>query len=295
MSTPADQDQPTRRVQVSRVRVGGQRKTEDDVVATEEPLEIRIVTGPRGNRRSKSLAITMRTPGHDHELAMGFLCSEGLIERPADVLSWEFAGPPPEVTQTSGQTQAHGNTLMVELAVHVEFRPEELQRNFYLTSSCGICGKASLAAVRAQGFAAIDDRLQVSEQIVLGLANRLRESQSVFESTGGIHAAGLFDAAGTLIVLREDVGRHNAVDKLIGASMLNDRDRFPEPDRILVVSGRASFELVQKAISASLGMLVAVGAPSSLAVELAEEMGVTLIGFASDKRFNIYTHGQRVV
>ena len=195
MSSPADQDQPTRRVQVNRVRVGIGRETEDDVVATEEPLEIRIVTGPRENRRSKSLAITMRTPGHDHELALGFLCSEGLIERPADVLSWEFAGPAPVVSQTSDQSQAaHGNTLMVELAVHVEFRPEDLQRNFYLTSSCGICGKASLAAVRAQGFSPIDDRWLVTEQVVFGLADRLRASQSVFESTGGIHAAGLFDA-----------------------------------------------------------------------------------------------------
>ena len=255
------------------------------------------MTGPLDQRRSKSLAITMRTPGQDHELALGFLCSEGLIRNAGDVLSWEYAGPPPATVADPGapaNSLAHGNTLLIELAEHVRFRPEDLQRNFYLTSSCGICGKASLDAVAAQGFELVAQTMVIQRSVVFQLPDRLRTEQSVFDSTGGIHAAALFGPAGSMVSLREDVGRHNAVDKLVGSRIVAEPDAFPSHGQILVVSGRASFELVQKAISASIEMLVAVGAPSSLAVELADEFGLTLVGFASRKRFNIYTHPARI-
>ena len=268
--------------QVTRVTANGRERL-DDVLAVEEPLEIRVVFGPKDNRRSKSLSITMRTPGSDFELAAGFLLSENIVSRPSDILKFEHVGP-------AAGDKDHGNTLMVELGFDVLFEVERLQRHFYTTSSCGICGKASLEAVRAQDILPVQRQWRCDAKTIFRLPSELRSQQSVFDRTGGLHAAGLFDARGGLIAIREDVGRHNAVDKLIGSQMLGDV--FPLDQRVMVVSGRASFELVQKALMARIPVMVAVGAPSSLAVDLAREFAMTLIGFTSSQRFNVYTGQQ---
>lgn len=265
---------------IQRVTKNG-RDSVDDSLAVEEPLEIRVVFGPEENRRSKSLSITMRTPGKDFELAAGFMLSENIVSRPEDVVSFEHVGP-------SEEGREHGNTLMVELGFGVDFAIERLQRHFYTTSSCGICGKASLDSIRAQGAKPIESgKFSVKDEVIFGLPNSIRKQQSVFEQTGGLHAAALATAGGKIVAISEDVGRHNAVDKLIGSQML--ANSFPLDSKILVVSGRASFELVQKAIMARIPVMVAVGAPSSLAVELAREFGVRLIGFCSESRFNDYS------
>lgn len=279
------QDDLQHQISITRVTVDQTREVAD-VVATEEPLEIRIIFGSA--RRSKSLAVTMRTPGHDQELAAGFLLSEGIIAHGGQLDSFEHVGPAPE-------NGSHGNTLMVGLKPEVEFDAARLQRNFYTTSSCGVCGKASLEAIHAQGMKPIANNFTVPRSVIFSLPGLLRNSQDVFDATGGLHAAGLFAVDGNLLCLREDVGRHNAVDKLIGSRLIALKENFRPTSEILVVSGRASFELVQKAISASIGMMVAVGAPSSLAVELANEFNVTLLGFASEKRFNIYSGKSRCV
>ncbi len=257
----------------------------EDVLAVEEPLEIRVVFGSTNSRRSKSLSITMRTPGNDFELAAGFLLSEGIIRKLNDIVGFEHVGP---VEEDNG----HGNTLMVELAEDLPFEIEKLQRHFYTTSSCGICGRASLEAVRAQGVSPLPTGFVVNQNVIFGLPSGLRTRQSVFDRTGGLHAAGLTDSFGVFTTIREDVGRHNAVDKLIGSQVISNS--YPLSNKILIVSGRASFELVQKAIMASIPMLVAVGAPSSLAVELADEFHLTLVGFTSSERFNVYSHKQAV-
>ena len=302
------QDDPSKRVTIHRYQsttapksnLGQQsyhQQSCEDVVAVEEPLEIRIAFGPADQRRSKSLAITMRTPGNDAELATGFLLSENVIQTASQIEKIAHVGPAPD-------NGTHGNTLMVDLAPSVEFTVEQLQRHFYMTSSCGVCGKASIEAVMAQGFQPVATTIQIAAEMIASLPSRLRPQQTVFETTGGLHAAGLFDDRGTLLALREDVGRHNAVDKLIGQELLNrqqlDRQQLLNRDgsiakgRVLLVSGRASFELVQKALTASFEILIAVGAPSSLAVELAEEFNLTLIGFASKKKFNVYSGFDRI-
>lgn len=267
--------------EVVRFENGGFR-TASDFVATEEPLEIRVVFGPKGKRKDRSLSITMRTPGNDQELAAGFMIGEGIVQKPEDIVQFEETGTPDKAT---GRT----NQLCVHLSEDVEFDFGSLQRNFYTTSSCGICGRASMDAVRAQLTESVaGDSMQVETATIVSLAKTLRQHQQTFDETGGLHAAGLFGADGTLIDCCEDVGRHNALDKLIGGRFLAGQLR--DQDYVVLVSGRASFELVQKAVSAGIPMLVAVGAPSSLAVELAEEFGVTLIGFASANRFNVYSH-----
>lgn len=261
--------------------------TEDDFLATEEPFEIRLVFRDGEKLKDRSLSITMRTPGHDRELAAGFLVGEGIVTRSSAITSFESTGPLIEGTDRTNQ-------LCVHLADDVEFDLASLQRNFYTTSSCGICGKASLDAVRAQLDQPLaEDDFFVSAAVIRSLPNRLRDQQGVFDQTGGLHAAGLFDGDGEILASFEDVGRHNALDKLVGHELL--AVRFPLADRIVVVSGRASFELVQKAISAGAAMLVAVGAPSSLAAELADEFNLTLIGFAAANRFNVYSHANRVI
>ena len=270
--------QEQRQAQVTRVTASGRERV-DDALAVEEPLEIRVVFGPEENRRSKSLSITMRTPGSDFELAAGFLLSENIVSQPSDILSFEHVGP-------AEGDKDHGNTLMVELGFDVPFEIERLQRHFYTTSSCGICGKASLDSVRAQNVLPLERQWRCEEKLIFQLPTELRKQQGVFDKTGGLHAAGLSDSDGNLVAIREDVGRHNAVDKLIGSQMLVDA--FPLDQRIIVVSGRASFELVQKALMARIPVMVAVGAPSSLAVDLASEFAMTLIGFTSGERFNVY-------
>lgn len=293
------QDDPTKRITIQRFQLGTAeskvhaKQTCDDLVAVEEPLEIRIVYGPTAKRQSKSLAITMRTPGNDAELAAGFLLSENVIQSADQILNIDHAGPAPE-------EGTHGNTLIVELAASVDFSVERLQRHFYMTSSCGVCGKASIEAVMAQGFKPVPSTVQLNAETIVSLPPKLRNQQTVFDETGGLHAAGSFDGSGTLIALREDVGRHNAVDKLVGQQLLSQSqveqglDDHAQVARVLVVSGRASFELVQKALTAKFEVLIAVGAPSSIAVQLAEEFKMTLIGFASTKKFNVYSGFDRV-
>ena len=263
----------------------GERVATDDTLAVEEPMEIRVVFGPEARRTGRSLAITMRTPDHDFELAVGFLFCEGIISSFDQIKNIEFAGAVAE-----GRDKP--NIVRVELNPGIEVRTQDLQRNFYTTSSCGVCGKGSLDALDAQSLKPVESDVRVDADLICKLPNLLRAEQTVFHATGGIHAAGAFDQSGQLVCLREDVGRHNALDKLIGRSLMDAK--LPMSNSIVVVSGRASFELLQKSLSASIPILVAVGAPSSLAVDLAERFGLTLIGFASEHRFNVYTHAERV-
>ncbi|MFL6089586.1 MAG: formate dehydrogenase accessory sulfurtransferase FdhD [Aeromicrobium sp.] len=250
-----------------------------DLLAAEEPMEIRV--------NGRALAVTMRTPGHDFELAVGFLVSESVLTAADDVAAIRYC---------AGETSGIGNTynvVDVALASGVAAPEPLLERNFYTTSSCGLCGKASLEAVRTTAaWAVVDDPLSIDTTLLSTLPDRLREAQQVFDSTGGLHAAGLFTADGEPLVVREDVGRHNAVDKVIGHALLEGL--LPARGTVLVVSGRASFELVQKALMAGIPMLAAVSAPSSLAVELAVESGLTLVGFLRGDSMNIYAGADRV-
>jgi FdhD protein len=254
-----------------------------DLLAVEEPLEIRL-----GDR---SISITMRTPGHDFELAAGFLFTEGILHDAAEIraLNWS-----PNVNGNgAGNPRQLGNSVTVELNAGVEVDLDRLERHFYTTSSCGVCGKASIDAIAVQGCAVLPRNSPVLEaSVVHGLPEALRHAQPVFERTGGLHAAALFSPSGELQLLREDVGRHNAVDKLIGAEVL--ANRTPLSNDLLFVSSRASFELVQKALMAGIPILAAVGAPSSLAVETAQRFNMTLLGFVRDNRFNIYSGASRI-
>ena len=271
-------------IRIIRIEEGRGSEASDNIAA-EEPFEIRIVFGPSDQRKSRSLAVTMRTPGHDLELAAGFLVSEGIVSQRDHIIGSRFAGPVPE-----GEEQS--NTIEVELNPDVSFEYQKVQRNFYTTSSCGVCGKASLDAIRADNVRPIESEFEIQANLIYGLPDLLRQQQVVFQNTGGLHAAGLVNLQGELIDSREDVGRHNAVDKLIGSQLI--AGQFPLRNRILILSGRASFELMQKAILARIPLVVAVGAPSSLAVELASEFNLTLIGFASCERFNIYAGKDRI-
>lgn len=257
-----------------------------DQLALEEPLEIQIAYGPAAERQWKTVAITMRTPGHDRELATGFLVGEGLLRSLDQVEAVHNRGP-------RHDEEGWQHSVRVTLRPEVPIELDRLQRNFYTTSSCGVCGKTSLEALEMDHFQPLPPaREQVEQKTICALPARLREAQAIFERTGGLHAAGLFATDGEPILVREDVGRHNAVDKVIGARFLSGD--FPLHDAILVVSGRASFELMQKAVAAGISMLVAVGAPSSLAVEVAEKFGATLIGFTKPTGFNIYAGAERV-
>ncbi len=256
-----------------------------DFVTREEPLEIRIVFGPNGQRKTRALSVTMRTPGHDFELAAGFLLSEGIITNRSQIGQQRYVGTIPE-------GQLSSNEVEIEIDPQVEFEFSKLQRHFYTTSSCGVCGKASLAAIKADQVRPILSELRINSAIVHQLPELLKQLQTGFQRTGGLHAAGLARVSGDLISIREDVGRHNAVDKLIGSQLLTGT--FPIVDAVLVLSGRASFELMQKALLASIPIIVAVGAPSSLAVELAQEFKLTLIGFTSQRKFNVYSGQERV-
>ena len=257
----------------------GQRSHHTDTLATEEPLEIRVVAGPV----RQSIAITMRTPGHDFELAAGFLLSEGVITAREQIHSITYCTP-------ANQPQQY-NIVNVHLASGIPFDPQRFSRHVYTSSSCGICGKASLDQVRAVLPACAtppqQEKFLPADSLLLSLPDKLREAQVIFSKTGGLHASALFDAQGELKLLREDVGRHNALDKVVGALLMENA--LPAANTILVVSGRASFELVQKALMAGIPALAAVGAPSSLAVALAREFGLTLVGFLRGDRFNLYT------
>lgn len=257
-----------------------------DALAVEEPLEIRLAWREADGPRSQAVAVTMRTPGDDFELVAGFLRGEGILPDRAFLHEMTYC--------RGGSGEQEYNIVEARLRAGVRVDVERLQRNFYTTSSCGVCGKASLEAVEAQGCEMLPPGQPVVDGSVIPLLpGRLREAQGVFEDTGGLHAAGIFDRAGERLLLREDVGRHNAVDKAVGRLFL-DGD-LPASRRILVVSGRASFEIVQKAVAAGIPVLVAVGAPSSLAVALADRFGQTLVGFARDGGFNVYAGMDRVV
>lgn len=262
---------------VTRVENGKISAAEEDRLAIEEPLEIRLQ--PAGGI-PKSVSVTMRTPGHDAELALGFLFTEGIVPEGSAVLA-------------AGHEHFNPNKILVQLAEGVAVSLKQAERNFYTTSSCGVCGKSAIEAIRTvSSFADLSDAAAVSAETLCRLPGLLRAAQQVFESTGGLHASGLFSTGGELLLLREDVGRHNALDKLIGAAL---RDGLlPLNNHILLLSGRASFELLQKASMAGIRLVAAVGAPSSLAVQLAEEAGITLAGFLRGSRFNVYTHPQRI-
>jgi FdhD protein len=276
-----------RRVEQVSVEGDGARRERTDVLATEEPLEIRVAVldalrAARLDDAATPVSVTMRTPGADFELAAGFLYAEGLIAGADAISSIRYC--------TEGEQQY--NVVSVVLAPGTPFDPAALQRNFYQTSSCGVCGKASIQAVMGPACARIDSDLSVSPEVLVRLPEHLRAAQAVFERTGGLHAAGLFTADGELIRAREDVGRHNAMDKLVGASLL-ERE-LPWDCRMVMVSGRLSFELVQKAARVGTAVLAGVSAPSSLAVELAEACGMTLCGFVRGERFNVYAGGARI-
>ena len=256
-----------------------------DVLAVEEPLEIRLEYGPATDRTGRSITVTMRTPGRDVELAVGFLFAEGVVRRRADIARAESCGPP------AGSLGVR-NIVRVELAPAVPVDERLVTRSFLTTSSCGLCGKASLDALPATDHLHLPDGFVAPPALVHELPERVRRAQAVFDRTGGLHAAALFDGDGRLIDVHEDVGRHNAVDKLVGAQVL--AGSIPLSDRLIFVSGRAGYELVQKAIVAGIPMLAAVGAPSSLAADLARHANLTLLGFVRDRRFNVYSGGHRV-
>ncbi len=257
---------------------GSSAQARVDWLAVEEPLEIRA-KGP--DQKAVSVAITMRTPGNDPELAVGFLVTEGIIRDPAEVVS----------AVSRGAGRAGGPCNVVEVRLARAFDDSTLKRNFFATSSCGICGKATLEQVAVR-CAPVSAGPVIGASLLVGLPDALRNAQSAFDRTGGLHAAGLFDGSGRLIALREDVGRHNAVDKLVGRMFLDGQ--VPLEEKILLVSGRTSFEILQKAAVAGVPIVCAVSAPSTLAVSVAERLEITLVGFLRGPRFNIYTHPERV-
>lgn len=276
----------TSRHAVERIAAGEagiERRTRRDVLAVEEPLEIRVV--PPGGTAQR-ISVTMRTPGADFELAAGFLFGEGLIDHGAQVAAIRYC------VDAAIEGAQQYNVVNVHLAPGTPFDPAALRRNFYTTSSCGVCGKASIEAVLGPAGSRVVGAATVAPRVLLALPNALRASQPVFQRTGGLHAAGLFSPDGTLLRVREDVGRHNALDKLVGAALL--AGELPLADRIALMSGRLSFELVQKAARAGISFLAGVSAPSSLAVELAERSGMTLVGFLRAEHFNVYAGAARI-
>jgi FdhD protein len=244
-----------------------------DYLAAEEPLEIRVNAAP--------LSVTMRTPGHDLELAAGFLFTEGIVDHPEQIV---------DVQAITDKDTGKSNVVDVR-TTGAEYDPATMQRNFFAASSCGVCGKASIEAIRRRGLGRPNPEFRVTPQMLCGLSERLRTDQVIFEKTGGLHAAGLFSADGELLALREDIGRHNTVDKIVGWAL--QQSRLPLSEHILLVSGRGGFELAQKAIAAGIPVMASVSAPSSLAVKLSRELGLTLVGFLRGSRFVIYSGAER--
>ncbi|MFB6350584.1 MAG: formate dehydrogenase accessory sulfurtransferase FdhD [Bradymonadaceae bacterium] len=285
----ADEDQRREgryAVEVVRYR-DGQTEVFGDIAAVEEPLEIRLGFELAGNPAEKSISVTMRTPGRDAQLAAGFLYGEGIIESADQIVGVE------RVEGEGDDDASEGNILRLQVADDVDLDLGSLERHFYTTSSCGVCGKASIEALDVQSCPTLTPgEMPIEADLVCELPDRLREAQSVFDDTGGIHAAGLFSFDGELLDLQEDVGRHNAMDKLVGAQLLEGD--LPLEKTAVVLSGRASFELMQKALMAHVPVVVAVGAPSSLAIRVAENFGATLVGFARDGRFNVYSRDERI-
>ncbi len=263
-----------------RVVEDGAARTRSDYLATEEPLEIRVVAG--GERRT--VAVTMRTPGADFELAVGFLFTEGIVTARDDVRRVTYCTDP--------DVEQRFNVVNVELSAGAVPDLPSLERHFFTTSACGVCGKATLDALEERGRTPCTGGPTVTAEVLYALPERLRDAQRLFASTGGLHAAGLFTAGGDLRAVREDVGRHNALDKLVGWAVL--QGRVPLADDLLLVSGRTSYDILQKAIVAGLPIVCGISAPSSLAVDLAERFGVTLVGFLRDRRCNVYAHAGRI-
>ena len=275
-------ERPTSRSKVPvTVYEGAARKERRDSVVTEEPLEIRVSAAGS----SETVAVTMRTPGADFELAAGFLFSEGVIAGRDQVLGISYCRdddlPPDQLY----------NIVIVEVPGS-DVDLSRLERHFHMTSACGVCGKATIESLTLRGTKPVADGPVVSPDVVTSLPEQLREAQKVFSATGGLHAAGLFDATGATVAVREDVGRHNALDKLVGWALLDGR--VPLSDHIVMVSGRSSFEIAQKAATAGVPIVSSVSAPSSLAIDVAREFGITLIGFLRDERFNVYTGAERI-
>ncbi len=271
---PLNLDPGTAPARVLTLATGATGLLREDLVAVEAPLELRI-----GGR---AVTVLMRTPGHDEELVAGFLFGEGVIADADDIIAIER----PNAVVEPDRENIRDVRLMVSR------RAFEVDRPFYSSSSCGLCGKRSLASMEVRGTIT-DSRLEISREVLFELPERLRAAQAMFSRTGGVHASGLFTAAGELVAVREDVGRHNALDKLIGWAL--NQGRVPLSDRVLLVSGRVSYELVQKAVAAGIPVLAAVGAPSSLAVELAQRFRITLVGFLRPTGMNVYAHPHRVI
>jgi FdhD protein len=269
----------------SRVTVyqDGSATQRTDKVVTEEPLEMRV---SKAGSSSRPVAVTMRTPGADFELAAGFLFGEGVVTSRDDIRTISYCRDedlPPEQLY---------NIVIVEVAPSTQLDIASLERHFHMTSACGVCGKASIDALELRGIAEVAKGTRVSPETIRALPERLMESQKLFAATGGLHAAGLFDRDGSLIAAREDVGRHNAVDKLVGWAMLDGR--VPLSEQVLMVSGRSSYEIVQKAATAGIAVVCSVSAPSSLAIDVARRFGITLVGFVRDDRFTVYTGAERI-
>jgi FdhD protein len=260
----------------------GRLRVRPDVLATEEPMEIRLLSG--GTRRT--VAVTMRTPGSDFELAAGFLYGEGIVSSQEDIEKISYCVDP------DVDAEQQYNIVNVELRGAREYDLRPLERHFYTTSACGVCGKASLEQLELRGCPAIPPGPEVAAETIYSLPEKLRAAQGLFEATGGLHAAALFDAGGELVALREDVGRHNATDKLIGWALLEGR--LTLGDHIVMVSGRSSYEIMQKCLVAGVPVVCAVSAPSSLAVDVAREFGMTLVGFLRGSKFNVYAGFERI-
>lgn len=269
----------------ARVRVveDGRARVRPDNLATEEPMEIRLVNGDA----RQTVAVTMRTPGADFELAAGFLHGEGIITSPEEILKISYC------VDADLDAEQQYNIVNVELRGGRDYDLKPLERHFYTTSACGVCGKASLEQLELRGCPVIPPGPKVPAEIIYSLPGKLREAQGLFEATGGLHAAALFDAEGNLVALREDVGRHNATDKLVGWALLEGK--LPLSEHIIMVSGRSSFEILQKSLAAGAPMVCAISAPSSLARDVAQEFGMTLIGFLRGNRFNVYSGFERVL
>ncbi|MDQ3636893.1 MAG: formate dehydrogenase accessory sulfurtransferase FdhD [Actinomycetota bacterium] len=268
----------------TRVRVveDGQARVKSDYLATEEPMEIRLLTGDK----RQTVAVTMRTPGADFELAAGFLYGEGIVASREEIKRISYC------VDSDVSAEQRYNIVNVELRGNREYDLRSLERHFYTTSACGVCGKASLEQLELRGCPVVGPGPEVSAETVYSLPEKLRESQGLFEATGGLHAAALFDKEGNLLALREDVGRHNATDKLVGWALLEGR--LPLSENVVMVSGRSSFEILQKCLTAGVPVVCAVSAPSSLAVDVAREFGMTLVGFLRGGRFNVYAGFDRI-
>ena len=260
----------------------GRTRVRPDALATEEPMEIRLISGDA----RQTVAVTMRTPGADFELAAGFLYGEGIVSSPEDIRRISYC------VDADIDAEQQYNIVNVELRGGREYDLRSLERHFYTTSACGVCGKASLEQLELRGCPMIPPGPKVSAGTIYSLPEKLREAQGLFDATGGLHAAALFDKDGGLLALREDVGRHNATAKLVGWALLEGR--LPLADHVVMVSGRSSFEILQKCLTAGVPVVCAISAPSSLAVDVAREFGMTLVGFLREGRFNVYAGSDRI-